>query len=128
MHVSKPFLAATAVLLLAGTAVGQNFDRDSRFKFEFDRKDRKGNVEGKRASCEVYARIADVQAYINRKYRCGYRGPRWVEDLGPHFFWCRFVPRRVASEEQRARAEDLRRCFDRLGDFDDDDSERRGRR
>lgn len=30
------------------------------------------------------------------------------------------VPRRKVAEEQRSRSEELQRCFDRLGDFDDD--------
>jgi hypothetical protein len=79
-------------------------------------------VEGKRASCEVYARVAAVQANANRKFRCGYRGPAWVADPAPHFFWCRFAPRRLVSHEQRNRSDGLRRCFDKLGDFDDDRS------
>jgi hypothetical protein len=77
-------------------------------------------VEGKRASCEVYARIAVVQADANKRFRCGLRGPAWSNDPGPHFQWCRFVPRRKIAEEQRSRADDLQRCFDKLGDFDDD--------
>ena len=39
--------------------------------------------------------------------------------------WCRYVPRRKIAEEQRSRADELQRCFDKLGDFDEDD---RGRR
>ena len=42
----------------------------------------------------------------------------------PHFRWCRFVPRRQIADEQHGRSVELQRCFDRLGDFDDD---RRGR-
>ena len=86
---------------------------------------RRGDVDGKRASCEVYARIAVVQAEAASRFRCGLRGPAWVADAKPHFQWCRYVPRRKIAEEQLSRADELQRCFDKLGDFDDDD---RGRR
>lgn len=88
-------------------------------RFEFERRDQRGNVEGKRASCEVYARIAQVQADANQRYRCGFTGPRWIRDPQPHFRWCRFVPRSRVREEQRERAQELNQCFDRLGDFDE---------
>ena len=88
--------------------------------FRFDRGDRRGDVEGKRANCEVYARIAQVQAEANRRFRCGLRGPAWESDPQPHFRWCRYVPRRKVAEEQRTRSDELQRCFDKLGDFDDD--------
>jgi len=118
------------VVLVAGTAVAQTFkfDSDRGFSFRFGRDDRRGDVEGKRASCEVYARIAVVQAVANRKYRCGYRGPEWRDEPEPHFRWCRYVPRRRIAEEQRNRSKDLQHCFDRLGDFDDDDRGRDDRR
>ena len=35
----------------------------------------RGDVEGKRASCEVYARIAVIQADANVRFRCGLQGP-----------------------------------------------------
>jgi hypothetical protein len=119
---SKIALAAIAVCLIGGTAVGQSIrvDRDGGFSFKFGRDDRRGDVEGKRASCEVYARIAVVQADAAKRFRCGLRGPAWNDDPGPHFQWCRFVPRRRIAEEQRNRADELQRCFDKLGDFDDD--------
>jgi hypothetical protein len=93
-----------------------------RFRFEGDER---GNVEGKRASCEVYAQIAQVQTEANRKYRCGYEGVRWDTNPEPHFRWCRFVRRETLGAELRERSIDLQRCFDRLGDFDDDRWERR---
>jgi hypothetical protein len=89
--------------------------------FRFGRDDPRANVEGKRASCEVYARIALVQIDANRKFRCGFRGSRWTSDGMAHFRWCRFVPRSAIREEQRGRAQDLQECFDRLGDFDERD-------
>jgi hypothetical protein len=85
-----------------------------------DRDDRRGDAEGKRASCEVYARIAVIQADANARFRCGLQGPAWVNDPVRHSQWCRYVPRRRAAEEQRNRSEELQRCFDKLGDFDDD--------
>ena len=87
-------------------------------QYRFER-DERGNIEGKRASCEVYARIAQVQTDANIKYRCGYVGPRWTQDPLPHFRWCRFVPRGLIGQELRERAIELQRCFDRLGDFDE---------
>jgi len=41
------------------------------FTFRFGHDDRRGDVEGKRASCEVYARIAQVQADASDRFRCG---------------------------------------------------------
>ena len=122
MRTTSIGVLCTLLILATASAGAQTFrrDRDGGFSFRFDRDDRRGEVEGKRASCEVYARIAQVQADANRRFRCGFRGPGWVSDLQPHFRWCRFVPRRRIAEEQRNRAEELQRCFDRLGDFDDD--------
>ena len=115
------FLAAVIVVLATAFAGAQTLrlDRDGGFSFRFGRDDRRGDVEGKRASCEVYARIATVQADANARFRCGLRGPAWVSDPAPHFRWCRFVPRQRIAEEQRSRSIELQRCFDRLGDFDD---------
>ena len=120
------FLAAAIVVLATALAGAQTLrmDRDGGFSFKFGREDRRGEVEGKRAACEVYARIAVVQAEANARFRCGQRGPAWVADPAPHFRWCRFVPRRQIADEQRGRSVELQRCFDKLGDFDDD---RRGR-
>jgi len=122
MRISPATLAATLLVLVTGVAAAQSvrIDRDGGFSFKFGRDDRRGDVEGKRASCEVYSRIAVVQADANTRFRCGLRGPAWVNDPAPHFRWCRFVPRGRIAEEQRNRADELQRCFDRLGDFDDD--------
>ncbi len=93
-------------------------------EFRFDREDDKAN-EGKRASCEVYAQISVVQAEANRRYNCGYGGERWDVSAHTHFRWCRFVRRETIGHELGDRARDLQRCFDRMGDFDDDRGERR---
>jgi hypothetical protein len=115
-------LVCTILVLAAASAGAQTLrlDREGGFSFKFGRDDRRGDVEGKRAACEVYARIAVVQADASARFRCGLRGPAWVSDPAPHFRWCRFVPRRRIAEEQRSRADQLQRCFDKLGDFDDD--------
>ena len=115
-------MAGTVLVLVAGTAVAQSIkiDPGGGFSFKFGRDDRRGDVEGKRASCEVYSRIAVVQADAARRFRCGLKGPAWNNDPKAHFQWCRFVPRRKIAEEQRSRSDELQRCFDRLGDFDDD--------
>lgn len=113
-------LAVAAVLASAGSAYSQTLRLDDRgFSFKFGSNDRRGDVEGKRASCEVYARIAQVQADANERFGCGFRGQRWDRDIRPHFQWCRWAPRRVVFDEQRGRAEQLQDCFNRLGDFDD---------
>ena len=121
MRTASVGVLCTLLILTTATVGAQTFrhDREGGFSFQFDRDDRRGEVEGKRASCEVYARIAQVQAEANRRFRCGFRGPSWVSDLQPHFRWCRFVPRRRIAEEQRNRGFELQQCFDRLGDFDD---------
>ena len=98
--------------------------RSHGFGFHFN-DDERGNVEGKRAACETYARVAQVQAEANRKYRCGYTGPRWEMEVEPHFRWCRHVRRESLGMEARERAGELQRCFDRLGDFDDEAFEHR---
>jgi hypothetical protein len=87
------------------------------YRFEDDER---GNIEGKRASCEVYARIAIVQADANRDYRCGYTGERWTRDGLTHFRFCRRASRLLIAEHLRDRARELQRCFDDLGDFDED--------
>ena len=112
MRIALINLAITILIFATASAGAQ--------EFRFDRDDRRGDVEGKRANCEVYARIAQVQAEANTRFRCGLKGPAWVAEPQPHFRWCRYVPRRKVAEEQRNRAEELQRCFDRLGDFDDD--------
>jgi hypothetical protein len=106
-------LAALAALAFTQHATAQ--------QFRFERGDPRAGVEGKRASCEVYAKIAGVQTDANRKYRCGLRGPRWTDDALAHFRWCRFVSRSAIRDEQRERAKALQECFDRLGDFDERD-------
>ncbi|MGO9174316.1 MAG: hypothetical protein ACLP7P_20455 [Rhodomicrobium sp.] len=88
-------------------------------EFRFEREDERAN-EGKRASCEVYAQISAVQAEANRKYNCGYSGERWDVSTHPHFGWCRFARRESLRLQVKERAEDLQRCFDRMGDFDEE--------
>ena len=124
MRISPTSLVILLLVLVTGAAAAQTLrlDRDGGFSFRFGRDDRRGDVEGKRASCEVYARIAVVQADASARFRCGLRGPAWVSDPAPHFRWCRFVPHGRIAQEQRSRADELQRCFDRLGDFDDDRS------
>ena len=125
MRVTHFSLISALLILATGAAGGQTLrvqrdDRGTGTSFRFDRGDRRGDVEGKRANCEVYARIAQVQADANKRFRCGLRGPAWESDPQPHFRWCRYVPRRKVAEEQRNRSEELQRCFDKLGDFDDE--------
>jgi hypothetical protein len=114
-------VCATALVLVAGGALAQTLRFDERgFSFRFGRDDPRRDVEGKRATCDTYARIAVIQAQANQRFRCGLQGPGWNDDPRRHFEWCRWVPRHRVAEEQRNRSEDLQRCFDGLGDFDDD--------
>jgi len=114
-------LIASLLILATGAAVAQSVRLNERgFSFKFGRDDPKRDVEGKRATCDTYARIAVIQAQANQRFRCGLQGAGWNDDTRRHFEWCRWVPRRKVAEEQRNKAEDLQRCFDKLGDFDDD--------
>jgi hypothetical protein len=112
-----------AVALIAGTATAstsQTLRLDDRgLSFRFGNNDRRGDVEGKRASCELYARIALVQADANDRYRCGFRGPQWDRDANSHFRWCRWASRADLARDQLFRSQGLQDCFNRLGDFDD---------
>jgi hypothetical protein len=115
-NVSKSI--SSALVLASVATLASNLPVNAQ-NFRFGREDPRANIEGKRASCEVYARIAMVQADANRKFRCGLAGPRWSNDGMAHFRWCRFVPRSAIREEQRGRAQDLQECFNRLGDLGD---------
>jgi hypothetical protein len=64
-----------------------------------------------------------VQADANRRYNCGYAGDRWDTEARRHFHWCRFARREEVRHVLRDRAEDLQRCFDRMGDFDEEHGE-----
>lgn len=113
-------LVATLIIGTAGAAASQTIRLDDRgFSFRFGKDDRRGDIEGKRASCEVYARIAQVQAVANASYRCGFRGPQWDTNIAPHFRWCRHARRADLSRDQLFRSQQLQDCFNRLGDFDD---------
>jgi hypothetical protein len=87
-----------------------------------------GGREGKRASCDIYSRIAEVQAEANDKYRCGYRGGEWSTNRRAHQEWCMTNKREFALDEQRYRAQELQKCFNNLGDYDDDRWDRNYRR
>ncbi|HET6387816.1 hypothetical protein [Hyphomicrobium sp.] len=113
-------LMAAVLLGTVVPAAAQTLRFDDRgFTFRFGKDDRRGDVEGKRASCELYARISAVQADSNIRNRCGFRGPQWGTDVGPHFMWCRWASRSDIAREQQFRAQRLQDCFNRLGDFDD---------
>jgi hypothetical protein len=103
---------------------GRDGDRD---RGDRDRDDRH-NREGKRANCDTYSSIASVQADANDKYKCGYRGGEWANNKRAHFEWCMTNKREFALDEQRFRAQELQKCFNNLGDYDDDRWERNYRR
>ena len=79
-----------------------------------------GNREGKRANCDTYSSIAAVQADANDKYKCGGRGGTWNSDKRAHFQWCMTNKREFMLDETRYRSEELQKCFNNLGDYDDE--------
>jgi hypothetical protein len=93
-----------------------------------DRRGGGGNREGKRANCDTYSRIAEVQAEANDKYNCGYRGGEWSTSKRSHFEWCMTNKREFALDEMRYRAQELQKCFNNLGDYDDERYDRNYRR
>jgi hypothetical protein len=121
MFIGKTLVVGSAIVIMATfPAFAQSFQfQFGKGQFRFERNDPNANVEGKRASCEVYARIAAVQTQANLQFRCGYVGPRWTTEPWPHFRWCRWAPRSDVFTEFRERAQALQGCFDQLGDFDE---------
>ena len=119
-------LAAIAAAPVSGRAQGVR-EEFGAGDYRFERGDRRG-TDGKRAACEVYAQLSAVQAEANRRYNCGYGGPRWDVSGHTHFEWCRYVSREAVRGELRGRGMDLQQCFDRMGDFDEERGDwRRGR-
>lgn len=94
-------------------------------ELESCRDNRRAEREGRRANCDTYAKIAVVQADANRKYKCGYRGGEWEREERPHFRWCMRAKRSFLEDELRFRTGELQKCFNKLGD-DDEDSDDRG--
>lgn len=92
------------------------------------REDRRRETAGKRASCDTYAKTAVVQAEANRKYECGYRGGEWIAQERPHFRWCMRSRRQYLADEIRYRQVELQKCFNKLGDYDDEENDRGYRR
>ncbi len=78
------------------------------------------NREGKRASCDTYAKIAVVQSEAADKYRCRLRGPEWNTNERDHFRWCLRAPRQRLQADVRSRYDALAKCFEGLGDEDYD--------
>ena len=85
------------------------------------REERREEREGKRANCDTYAKIAEVQAEANDKYNCGNRGGEWSKDSREHFRWCMRAKREFLQDELRFRTIELQKCFNKLGDFDEQD-------
>jgi hypothetical protein len=100
--------------------------REGREERREERRD--GKREGKRANCDTYAKIAVAQAEANQKYECGYRGGEWATREAPHFQWCMKSRRSYLGDELRFRTGELQKCFDKLGDYDDEGNDREYRR
>jgi hypothetical protein len=92
------------------------------------RDDRDGKREGKRANCDTYAKIAIAQAEANEKYQCGNRGGEWSTREQAHFQWCMKSRRSYLADELRFRSGELQKCFDKLGDYDDEGNDREYRK
>jgi hypothetical protein len=92
------------------------------------RETRRGDAAGKRASCETYAKTAVVHAEANKKYECGNRGGEWIANQRPHFRWCMGARRAYLVDETRFRLAELQKCFDKLGDYDEEEQDRGYRR
>lgn len=92
------------------------------------REDRRRETAGKRASCETYAKTTVIQAEANRKYKCGLKGGEWVAQERPHFRWCMRARRAYLADEIRYRIGELQKCFNKLGDYDDEGEDRGYRR
>lgn len=92
------------------------------------RRERRRATEGKRASCDTYAKTAVVQATANRKYKCGFKGGEWITRERAHFRWCMRSRRAYLADETRYRLAQLQKCFNKLGDYDDEENDRGYRR
>lgn len=92
------------------------------------RRARRSERIGKRANCETYAKTAVVHAQANRKYECGFRGGEWAVRERPHFRWCMGARRKFLADETRYRIGELQKCFNKLGDYDEDQRDRGYRR
>lgn len=93
-----------------------------------NRRERRRETKGKRASCDTYAKTAVVQAQANRKYKCGFRGGEWIARERTHFRWCMRSRRAYLADETRYRLAQLQKCFNKLGDYDDEENDRGYRR
>jgi len=94
-----------------------------------DRKDeRRSERVGKRASCDTYSKIAEAQTEANQKYNCGYRGGEWSTESRAHFGWCMANKRDFMLDEMRFRAIELQKCFNNLGDYDEEGGDNNYRR
>lgn len=98
---------------------------DREAKLAGCRDTRRSERTGRRASCDTYAKIAGVQADANKKFNCGFRGDEWDNNERQHMRWCMRAKRAYLLDEIRYRAGELQKCFDKLGD-DDDDTDDRG--
>jgi hypothetical protein len=96
---------------------------DRRERREDRRDDRRSDRIGKRANCDTYSQIAAVQADANQKYNCGYRGGEWSTDARAHYGWCMTHRRDFMIDELRNRAVELQKCFNTLGDYDEDNGD-----
>ena len=60
--------------------------------------------------CNNYASEAEKTVSFAKALKCGFQGPRWGSDKGPHFAWCLLVDNGLAQSETDARTADLKQC------------------
>ena len=60
--------------------------------------------------CAKYASEAEKSVQLAKHLKCGFQGPRWGKDKGPHMAWCLLVNSKLAHSEMDARAADLKHC------------------
>ncbi|MBC8048895.1 MAG: DUF2541 family protein [Chitinophagales bacterium] len=81
-------------------------------------------TDGKKAGCETYAALSVVQSEANEKYRCGFRGGEWSDNKRGHYEWCLRNKRDFMADETRYRLGELQKCYNKLGDYDDENYDR----
>lgn len=64
--------------------------------------------------CQSYANTAIAHQTQNLKYRCGFTGSRWSNDLKGQQQWCTSVPPHIPQQETQQREQLLRSCYARL--------------
>lgn len=84
--------------------------------------------EARKATCDHYGRTSIVQGESAQKFRCNFRGGRWVPNYNAHYDWCLYTKPEVVLKEVELRERELGQCFAELDEQGDLDCERYARR